>query len=608
LGDSKGNLDEALTLLSKAVLMVEKLRPQTGGGQLTQAKYLEEYQDMFETMVKWQLEGNKLREAVSYLERGKARLLLDQLTASGVDIRKSIPFDLRIELEKRESQALARLMEYQQRIYITQSRKDLSSEQMADEILRLQSLLANARDEFQQVYEETMNASALWRDIITRGGQPVDLIDLQQTVLSKSSRMLIYQIGDEESHLFAIFPQNESIAVMPLYCNDIAAAMFKIAPGPLTTTKVNKLMLGEEDGMLNLMSGQASSPEMQKKLYQLWKVLIPESLWERIKQSPEVIVIPDGGLFLLPFETLIVEKTPPHSPIRYWLDEGPAVRYAPSATILYNLERNSTAGVRSDSSAFVLSLSDPVFDMSKVTSEIGREIASKDVGVAAEDSLRGTSDDLLRDDYEDFGGPLIRLKNTAKETERIQAAFNFSIDNNPVMTLIRFDATEANLRHEIQGKKYVHIATHGFVYQDHNFLFSSLALTPPALESPNPEDDGFLQLHEIYALNLKACELAVLSACKSNNGLVFEGEGVLGLSRGFLAAGAQRVIASQWSVADASTAELVATLFDEIAQTENERRNPDYSLALRNAKLKIRNNERWASPFHWAPFVLIGKK
>lgn len=98
--------------------------------------------------------------------------------------------------------------------------------------------------------------------------------------------------------------------------------------------------------------------------------------------------------------------------------------------------------------------------------------------------------------------------------------------------------------------------------------FPHLRSLPFQGEKTVAEDDGFLQLFEIYDLNLSECELTVLSACETNVGEYIEGEGVFALSRGFLAAGARRVIASQWSVNDASTAEMMGAFFRQIAANE----------------------------------------
>ena len=167
-----------------------------------------------------------------------------------------------------------------------------------------------------------------------------------------------------------------------------------------------------------------------------------------------------------------------------------------------------------------------------------------------------------------------------------------------VVPLQGAEAHEPAVRRALPGKRYLHLATHGLLDPGEGELFAGLALTPP----PTPaggEDDGFLRLHEIYGLRLDA-DLAVLSACESNAGRVVAGEGVFALSRGFLVAGARRVVASQWPVDDVSTAALMGELYRRLAAA------PDAARALRDAKRHLRRDARWADPFFWAPFVLTG--
>jgi len=228
-----------------------------------------------------------------------------------------------------------------------------------------------------------------------------------------------------------------------------------------------------------------------------------------------------------------------------------------------------------------LSVSDPVF------------VAARDAAVAAPASTTPTPD----------ARKLPQLPGTAKESAAVRAALADSAD---VVVLEGSAAREPAVRAALPGKRYVHLATHGLIDQDGENLFAALALTPPPIGSPPAgDDDGFLELFEIYALPLD-CELAVLSACGSNAGTVVSGEGVFALSRGFLIGGARRVIASQWPVDDASTAELIGELFRRIAAAERKGEPFDAARALRDAKLTVRRNSSWADPFFWAPFVLTG--
>src|SRR5205085_11593669 len=137
-------------------------------------------------------------------------------------------------------------------------------------------------------------------------------------------------------------------------------------------------------------------------------------------------------------------------------------------------------------------------------------------------------------------------------------------------------------------------------------LFGALALTPPPPGKETAEEDGFLSLHEIYALPLAKCDLAVLSACVTNVGPQRPLEGGVTLAGGFLAAGARRVVASHWSVDDRSTAELIEAFFKEVTAAGSRSRPVSYPEALWKARQQVRSRARWSSPFYWSPFVLVG--
>ena len=170
-------------------------------------------------------------------------------------------------------------------------------------------------------------------------------------------------------------------------------------------------------------------------------------------------------------------------------------------------------------------------------------------------------------------------------------------------------ATEGNLRAQIAGRRLIHLASHGLADQQHGNFFGALALTPKLSGTYDPANDGFLTLPEIYELNLSGCELTILSACQTNYGPQQRGEGIWALSRAFLVAGSRRVVATNWNVTDRSAATLVSYFTRNLAQAEARKETPNYARALHEAKRRIRSEDkdRWASPFYWAPFVLIGR-
>jgi CHAT domain-containing protein len=144
------------------------------------------------------------------------------------------------------------------------------------------------------------------------------------------------------------------------------------------------------------------------------------------------------------------------------------------------------------------------------------------------------------------------------------------------------------------------------VDQSYGNFFGALALTPGPHDSEGPNDDGFLTLPEIYELKLNGCELAILSACQTNYGPQQKGEGVWALSRGFLVAGARRVVASNWVVDDEAAARLVYYFCAYLAEDEKSGKAINYARALWNAKRAIRQEEQWQSPYYWGAFAMVG--
>jgi CHAT domain-containing protein len=119
-------------------------------------------------------------------------------------------------------------------------------------------------------------------------------------------------------------------------------------------------------------------------------------------------------------------------------------------------------------------------------------------------------------------------------------------------------------------------------------------------------DDGFLTLAEIYELDLRSCELAILSACRTNYGPQQQGEGVWALSRRFLVAGARRVVSSNWLVDDEAAASLVS-YFCALTARAQQRGSPiDFGHALQSAKRWTRQQPPWQSPYYGGTFVLVG--
>ena len=150
---------------------------------------------------------------------------------------------------------------------------------------------------------------------------------------------------------------------------------------------------------------------------------------------------------------------------------------------------------------------------------------------------------------------------------------------------------------ELEKYRILHFATHGFLNSKHPEL-SGLVFS--LVDEKGRPQDGFLRFHQIYNLRLSA-ELVVLSGCRTALGKEIRGEGLMGLTRGFMYAGAPRVVASLWSVEDRATAELMkrfykAMLVDGLRP----------AAALRAAQIELHAQSGWEAPYYWAGFILQG--
>ncbi len=568
--------------LAAAVEYVEQLRPLRGGGEGSRAEFLDRYGSLYARRVRLEVEAGRPARALEISERARARVLLDQLAVARVGEHATGG-----PAAERQRRARSFVAELRERIEFEQSRPGIDAGERRRRLADLDGQIEGATRELRTLWDEMRNDSPAWR--AATGGSALSAGELQRRIVPGDGVALVYSLGDERSFVFVVPPPPATIEAFPLSIATADAAALRAAAGPLSRSDVRTILGGLHDGgapsglLARLSAVRAATTrglggiatldgDPTAALHALWRTLVPQPVWQRIADLPRVVVVPDGPLCLLPFEALVLDRGRDARSTRYWLDDGPAIRYAPSATALAKLVERDAKRRKSDANQ-VLSVSDPAYAAATAqTSFPSRE------------------------------GVLPRLPGTARESRAILEAFG---DASRVVLLHGEKASEAAVRREIADKRWVHLATHGIVDERKDALFAALALAPPTAGAPRSDDDGLLELLEIYELELD-CDLAVLSACRSNAGRLVTSEGVFALSRGFLVAGARSVVASQWSVDDASTADLVGELFSRIASARRDGRSPDVTIALRDAKLTLRRDPRWAHPFFWAPFVLTG--
>lgn len=263
-------------------------------------------------------------------------------------------------------------------------------------------------------------------------------------------------------------------------------------------------------------------------------------------------IIPDGYLGRLPFQALV-------TPRGQHVVEHVAVFYAPSLALLSAPKGPRRAGRLPT----VLALGDPAIDSG----------TRREVYATHRDATLG------------------RLPDAGREVDELRKIYGTRVTAQTGAV-----AAESTLKRDIDRHDVIHFATHGIVDVS-SPMYSALLLAGSA------QEDGLLEAREILALPLQA-ELVVLSACNSARGMVLGGEGIVGLSWAFLGAGCPRTVATQWRVGSASAARLMIAFHRRMARQPTV---ANVAGSLRGAQLEMLRDRRYAHPYYWAGFVLVGR-
>jgi uncharacterized protein (TIGR03382 family) len=262
----------------------------------------------------------------------------------------------------------------------------------------------------------------------------------------------------------------------------------------------------------------------------------------------------------------------------------------PSASTLAALRRDGPARVRAAGAVAVLA--DPVFGIDDPRLS---KLAAGESRSAPPAGSRPAPPAGSRPAPPAGGRTPARLPASHEEAEAIMSV----VPAGAGLKLTGFGATrEAASSPELARYRVVHFATHGF-FDERQPELSGVVFS--LVDERGGRRDGHLRLHDIYNLSLPV-ELIVLSACETGRGQDVRGEGLVGLTRGFMYAGAGGVVASLWKVDDEATAELMRHFYDGLL-----RENLSPAAALRAARIKVRGQRRWRAPYYWAAFVLQGE-
>jgi CHAT domain-containing protein len=583
---AKGNLGDARKNIEEALGLVETVRARSGNQQL-RASYLASREQAYEFYINLLMQQNSKdpgkghdAEALQASERGRARSLTEMLNEAHVDIRQGVGGDL-VKKERELGQSLNG--KAQRQIQLTAQK---GSKQ---EIETLKGEISALEDEYQQVQVAIRKASPAYAALTQP--QPLGLKEIQAQ-LDQGTMLLEYSLGEERSYVWAVtqnslktyeLPKREQIEKAARLVYDLMTARSQSKAGENVQTKPERV--AQADSQL-----LAASKELSR--------MVLEPLGSELR-AERLIVVADGALQYVPFAALPVvggqlsaaqvnhTNGPPN--IYRSLIQDHEIISLPSASALA-IQREGLRNRKPAPNAVAV-IADPVFSASDE-----RLNAAAKTGAAKQAPADSSSNTRIIEHLADDSGLIIRrLKFTRQEADQILAEAPRAKN----LRAIDFKANRALATGgELSKYRYVHFATHGYIDSERPDL-SAIVLS--LVDEEGKPQDGFLRANEIYNLSLPA-ELVVLSACETGLGKEIKGEGLVGLTQGFMYAGARRVVVSLWNVNDKATAELMARFYRGML-----RENKTPAAALRTAQMEMSRQRQWQSPYYWAAFVLQGE-
>jgi CHAT domain-containing protein/Tfp pilus assembly protein PilF len=560
------DLDAARGQIERSLKVTESLRSEVESRDLRASytasvfRYHELHMDvLMRQHVKAPARGLAAR-AFEANEEARARSLIEGLTQAGVDLRKGADQ----ALLNRESTVKAAFEDWARR------QRRLSGAPATDAAVR--SLADEHRDleeRYVQIQAEIRSKSPGYAALARP--QPLSLTEVQRQILDADTLLLEYALGEERSYLWAVSDTGQSSYVLPprAEIEDAARHVYALLTAGLGPAA------SQQDRQQRIERADA---EYRQDAARLSDTILGPVAGKLARKR--LLIVPDGALHYVPFAALPVPG-PRRDPIPLAVEHE--VVGLPSASALAMLRRE-TAGRRPPPGAVAV-LADPVFEADDPRVRAALRSAGDTRRPAASSQNRG--------------GPLATIPSRLALTRREADAIVSLAPPGSALKKTGFDASlDEAMAPELGRYRVVHFATHGVFDNDNPDLSGIYLSLYDRRGQPRP---GFLGLHDIYGIRLPV-ELVVLSACNTALGKLVRFEGLVGVVRGFMYAGARRVVASLWTVDDEATAELMRLFYLAMFR---ENRSP--ASALRQAQLAMRQQERWRAPFYWAGFVLQGE-
>jgi CHAT domain-containing protein/Tfp pilus assembly protein PilF len=566
LEDERGNLLDARADLESALKIAESLRTKVVSEEL-RASYFATVRQSYEFYVDllmklYAKDGTQGYDklALSVSERARARSLLDMLNEAQADIRQGV--DPQLLGQERELQAS---LDATSAMY-TRLLNGPHTQQQAD---AFQKEIGDLLDRY-RVLEARIRVASPHYAALTQP-QPVTA-DAIRELMDSNTLLLEYFLGSKQSYLWLV--------------SSSSATAYKIA-------KREQIEARSRDFLDKLGRGkQISASEVEQAGRELSNLILAPVASKL--EHKRLAIVADGILSYIPFGALPATSANPEGGKQQLLILEHEIAVLPSASTLAVLRRETAN--RPPRSKLVAAIADPVFSRQDERMKADATAAQPDSGKSPS-SVASDLQDQQRSAPESGitgYGSLPRLRYSRSEAD---AVTSFA----PVQSRLEkldFQASKSSaVSPELAQYRFVHFATHGLLNSEHPEL-SGVVLS--LFDEHGALIDGFLRLHDIYNLILPA-DVVVVSACQSGLGKEVSGEGLVGLTRGFMYAGAQRVVVSLWNINDPATAELMQRFYGGMLKD-----NLRPAAALKKAQVSMSEDPRWNAPYYWAAFVLQG--
>jgi CHAT domain-containing protein/Flp pilus assembly protein TadD len=544
LYQSQNKLPDALQNINAAIQIIESLRSELKNDALKTSYFASvQYYYQLKTDILMQLHQQQPTKgydaaALETIDQSRARVLRELLIQANANIKKDIAPDL-----LKQEKALNQTLNAKETQLVQLSSQPNQAAQLPALNQAIATLYAQ-RDDLQNTIRATNPAYAN-----LQYPKPTTLAQIQQQ-LDPDTLMLQYSLGEKESYLWVIGQHTLKTYILP-----------KRTDIEQTAQTFRKELIA-----------QLPAPKSATQLTQ--QLLTPAAADLGNKR---LVIIPDGILHTIPFAALNTPNSTTYNPLLTQHE----ITNLPSASTIGILRTTVATKPRGPKQLAILA--DPIFrkDDPRLTGKTTQANNNLDLGEQIARSRIGRGLDLNR------------LPFTATEAKGILAL----VSNQESTSAFGFDASYDWITNpKISQYRYVHLATHGFFDNDKPAL-SSIILS--SFDAQGRDRKAHLRFPDLFNLTLPT-ELIVLSACQTGLGNNIPGEGLVGMTRGLMYAGALRVAVSLWSVDDQATSDLMQDFYQNLWQAKQ-----SHAAALRSAQLRLWQQGK--APYYWAAFTLQGE-